>query len=223
MYIKSLTLLSSDLDAQLEFYSHKMGFEVKAINEKELIISAGRTELVFRKSVSQPFYHYCFLVPANKLEEALEWAQARMELIETEDGFRVESNSSWKAHSFYFLDGNGNIAEFISHYNLDNHSDELFSAQSIISINEIGCPSNDIPKLSSWIEENVGSKFWTGNTTRFGTNGDENGCFLLVNNEDKKTWYPTDKFSESASFEAEIEEDKSVTKLAFSAEGFGLI
>ena len=53
-------------------------------------------------------------------------------------------------------------------------------------------PSNDLVKLNEVLETDMESKLWTGNLDRFGANGTQNGLFLLVNYETKKTWFPTD-------------------------------
>jgi len=204
MHIKTLELDSSNLEAQQKFYVQQLGFTQNHYSEDSISVQAGRTELKFNKSSEQPYYHYCFLVPTNKLDDALAWVKERTEVIKIDGEYTVESNTEWNAKSIYFYDGNNNIIELIAHFNLDNSSDKKFSAQSVISVNEIGCPSADIHVLNQWFEK-------------------EEGCFLLVNNEVKDTWFPTDRFPESADFSAIISFEKKEYEMAFKGGKFSLI
>jgi len=159
MQIISLTLHSADLSAQQIFYVKKLGFAQNHYTDDELSVQSGKTELKFKFSSEQPYYHYCFLVPNNKLEEALNWIKEKTEVIKIDGEYMVESNSEWEANSIYFYDGNRNIIEFIAHFNLDNGSDKKFSAESVISVNEIGCPSTDISGLNNWLAQEIGTQF----------------------------------------------------------------
>jgi hypothetical protein len=122
---------------------------------------------------------------------------------------------SWHAESVYFYDGSGNIAEFIVRYDLHNDTKTPFDVSQIISVNEIGMPSNNSEKLNQELEEKINSKFWKGDLKRFATNGSQNGLFLLVNNEFKKEWFPTTIFPKSAPFEAEVDIDNTCHKIEF--------
>ncbi len=101
---------------------------------------------------------------------------------------------------------------------MKNELNGPFSEQQILNVNEIGAPSSNVEEMNSFLEQHTGSKFWTGDRYRFGTNGDEHGMFLLLNNKIKDSWFPTDIYPESAPFEIVVEVDGRETNLSF-AEG----
>jgi len=41
-------------------------------------LKIGWSELTFQKSDKEHKYHYCFLIPSNKLNQALEWIEKRI-------------------------------------------------------------------------------------------------------------------------------------------------
>ena len=61
-------------------------------------------------------YHYCFMVPSNKLQESIAWLKKRVELIKDEAGNEIQFSKSWNADAVYFYDGVGNVTKFIAHY-----------------------------------------------------------------------------------------------------------
>ncbi|MFT5513554.1 MAG: catechol 2,3-dioxygenase-like lactoylglutathione lyase family enzyme [Bacteroidia bacterium] len=194
MKIKALTLYTSKLSEQRIFFSDVFGFDILDESRSNFSIQVGHTKLTFKASETEFIYHYCFLIPSNKLNASIKWLQSRLEVITYEDGRIIEPGpKDWNADSVYFLDPAGNILEFIVRYDLKNHnSKRSFDISQLLCINEIGIPSNDLVKLNSVLETEMGSKLWTGNLDRFGANGTQNGLFLLVNYETKKTWFPTD-------------------------------
>ena len=52
-------------------------------------------------------------------------------------------------------------------------------------------PTSNIEKTNNELQENFGTKFWKGNLQRFGTNGNQEGIFLLPNYKIKEFWFPT--------------------------------
>lgn len=218
MKIKTLTLLSNDLESQKTFYRDILGFTLSNESSESFTLSIGWSKLTFKKSKEKYYYHYCFLIPSNKFEEAYEWFSERMDIVSQEEETKFDF-ISWNAKSFYFYDGNGNIAECIVRYDLDNLADSSFNLSQLLCVNEIGAPSNNILKMNEILESQTGSVFWKGNFSRFGTNGDNEGLFLLVNNEVKKIWFPTQVPTQVSPFKAEIETGKGVFNISFSREG----
>ena len=127
-----------------------------------------------------------------------------MDIIEIEPGRIIQRFEDWNADSIYFYDGSGNLAEFIVRYSLDNKSDKDFTTSSMLCVNEIGLATNDIGKASQHLEDETNLPFWKGDKIRFGTNGDENGLFLLPNYDLKKEWFPVDMKIVPSPFQAII-------------------
>ena len=53
--------------------------------------------------------------------------------------------------------------------------------------------------------ENFGTEFWKGDIKRFGTNGSQEGLFLLPNYEIKDIWFPTKIKIKPEPFEIQFE------------------
>jgi len=207
MRIKKLELLTDSLDQQKSFYADTLGLDIIGSSDVQFSVCVGWSQFVFRQSEVSHHYHYCFLIPSNQLQEAQEWVSNRVDLIEIESGRYTQWFENWNAESFYFCDPSGNIAECIVRYDLQNESDKTFDQSSLLCVNEIGLPTNDIAKTSTMIQEKVGSTFWKGDQSRFGTNGNEEGVFLLPNYNVKDTWFPTKTTVECSPFVATIEQD----------------
>jgi catechol 2,3-dioxygenase-like lactoylglutathione lyase family enzyme len=212
MKIIELTIFTNKLKEQMDFYSKTLGFKVISKNNFEFEVQIGYSKLKFKKSEIDFKYHYCFLIPSNLLIEAIGWIKKRTNLIEIENGVFTQNFESWNADSIYFYDGGGNLAEFIVRKDLKNDDNGIFDISKILCVNEIGMPTNDISKINSQLENEMNSMFWRGDKERFGTNGTQDGLFLLVNNLKKDTWYPTEVRTQSSPFEAKV---KIADKLYF--------
>ncbi len=71
MKIKQLTLFTNNLDQQNIFYKNFAESNFITESKNEFTINIGWTELKFKASITNYKYHYCFLIPSNKLEEAI--------------------------------------------------------------------------------------------------------------------------------------------------------
>lgn len=129
----------------------------------------------------------------------------KVQIIDIKDGKKVQSFDTWNAASFYFHDASGNIAEFIVRYDLKNEIAGNFDISQIICINEIGMPTKNIQKLNDQLIADLRTDFWKGDLTRFGTNGSQEGIFLLPNYDLKNLWFPTEIKIKPEPFEAIIE------------------
>ncbi len=215
MKIKSLTLFTNKLSKQQDFYTKTLGFELLDEAQDSFVIQVGFTKLKFKLRTKHYKYHYCFLIPSNKLSESISWLQERLELIKIEEERVIQHFENWNADSVYFYDGAGNLAEFIVRYDLKNENQEAFSLSHILSVNEIGMPTHNVAKMNAQLEDKLNSKFWKGDLERFGTNGTQNGLFLLVNNEVKETWFPTELETQSSPFEATVDVAGTVFDIKF--------
>jgi catechol 2,3-dioxygenase-like lactoylglutathione lyase family enzyme len=215
MKIKRLTLLTKDLKGQKDFYSKTLGFTVVEVDEDSFAVQVGWSILTFISNQTEHFYHFCFLVPSNKLNESLIWMQKRTEIVEVEKGEYIVHFKTWNAHSFYFYDASGNIAEFIVRHDLENGTNTPFDINQVICVNEIsfaatfggGLGTNDPKAINSKLEQEIGSKFWKGDLERFATNGSLEGIFLLPNYEIKDVWFPTVMKIKPEPIQASIEND----------------
>lgn len=205
MKIKELQLFTNQLEKQKEFFLNVLGCELYENTEHEFCLNIGWSKLKFVQSDSIHLYHYCFLIPSNKLHEALAWMNSRTATVDLENGEKIVHFEDWNAESFYFYDGGGNIAEFIVRYDLKNEIDSAFDLDKIIGVNEIGLGTTDIEKVNYDLEEKTGSLLYKGDLTRFGTNGSDEGMFLIPNYNLKETWFPTEIKIKAEPFESIVE------------------
>ncbi len=205
MKFKYLKLYTNKLELEKKFYSEILGFKIIDGNSDFFSLKIGWSELSFEKSEIEHKYHYCFLLPSNKINEALEWMGKRTEIIDIENGRKIENFKSWNADSFYFYDASGNIAEFIVRYDLKNNIESEFDISEVLGVNEIGIGTKDVQKINNQLQAELGIKFWKGDLKRFGTNGSQEGIFLLPNYNLKEIWFPTSIKIKPEPFEATIE------------------
>lgn len=52
-------------------------------------------------------------------------------------------------------------------------------------------PTLDIKKINQQLIDTLETSFWKGDLKRFGTNGSQDGLFLLPNYSKKDIWFPT--------------------------------
>ena len=97
------------------FYGGRLGLETRR-SLGRLIITAGDTQIVFSedRQASDPFYHFAFNIPENKIVAAREWQLARSPLLPIPERNRaaglppdIVDYSHWNAHSIFFLDPGG--------------------------------------------------------------------------------------------------------------------
>ena len=100
MKIKKLELYTHKLEEEKIFYAEQLGFDIIDQTKDSFTVSIGWSELTFIKSASQHIYHYCFLIPSNKLTEAQNWVEERVELIEIQKGEYIQNFEDWNADSF---------------------------------------------------------------------------------------------------------------------------
>lgn len=218
MKIQKLKLYTNKLDLEKKFYVETLGFELIENTSTFFTLKIGWSELTFEKSEKDHKYHYCFLIPSNKLIQAMEWMEKRVGIIEVEEGKKTQRFENWNADSFYFYDASGNIAEFIVRHDLNNISDVDFDISKVLCVNEIGMPSKDVEKTNRELQEKFETQFWKGDIKRFATNGSQEGLFLLPNYEIKKTWFPTSLRLKPEPFEIVFEHNGKRHSMIFDKE-----
>jgi hypothetical protein len=70
MEILTLKLFSKNIIHQEAFYQH-LGFTTKRLHSTSLNLQAGKTVLHFAKAEKKFQYHFAFLIPTGKIEEAI--------------------------------------------------------------------------------------------------------------------------------------------------------
>lgn len=167
-------------------------------------ISVGRTRLKFQELAdgSQDYghYHYAFNIPEHRFEEGKAWLSGKVALMKmevenplalAEIGSTTVFFDKWDAHSCYFRDADGNIAELIARHVLKEQDVEVssalpFSYAHLQCVSEVAVASTDVlatvaelstlssnlqPFLSSTIQPN---QF-------FCAVGDDEGLIIVMN------------------------------------------
>lgn len=102
MRIKELTLYTNKLAEQKHFFENIFGFTVHQLNKDMISIQVGWTKFIFKQNNNESqLYHYCFLIPANKLHEAIQWVESKIGLVKTQDDEKIVHYENWNARSFY--------------------------------------------------------------------------------------------------------------------------
>ncbi|MCK0107894.1 glyoxalase [Flavobacteriaceae bacterium S0825] len=215
MKIKDLFLYTNKFESEKRFYSEILGFKIHKETIDSFTLKIGWSKLTFIKSDKAYKYHYCFLIPSNKLESAMQWMEKRTRVIDIENGRKTQRFETWNADSFYFFDASGNIAEFIVRHDLKNQSLKSFSIEDVVCVNEIGLPTTSIETSNTFLEKELDSYFWKGDKLNFGTNGTQEGLFLLPNYKTRTKWFPTNLRVEPSPFKAVIESNSVLYDFEF--------
>ncbi|MGG9960730.1 VOC family protein [Ferruginibacter sp. SUN106] len=197
MDILGIEIQTGDLNATASFYADVLGMQLANKTPNAVSFSAGQSTLTFIQSIHlNPTYHFAFNIPHNKLDEAIQWAKAKLSLIATADNGIVADFKSWNAKAIYFYDNNKNIVEFIARFDLADVTDKPFDISSIQSISEIGIVTDaPIVLADQLILNNKLPVFTKGTKSKeFVTLGNDNGLFIIV--ETNRKWYPTQQQAE---------------------------
>ncbi|NNE76501.1 MAG: VOC family protein, partial [Pricia sp.] len=158
-------------------------------------------------------YHFAINIPANKIQEALEWTKARVAILK-EGPEEIQDFRSWNAEAFYFYDVDKNIVELIARKNLNNASNEKFGPDQFLELSEIGLPTTDIEKEFDILHRLTGIKVYDGTFDRFCAIGDENGLFICID-KDKKDWFPTNDKAFASAFEIRFSVKKATYRFVY--------
>jgi hypothetical protein len=120
--------LSAPADLR-DFYGGELGVPL----DGDAIV-VGETRLSFRVADGGAFYHFALLVPGDRFDAALAWAEKRVELLG--DVFEFDN---WDASAVYFHDPAGNIVELIAHRGLEEAgSARAFTGAELAGCSELG-------------------------------------------------------------------------------------
>lgn len=194
--ITALRLLTAaPLASMKTFYCDLIGFERIAESPTELSIRTGQTLLTFVKTdapVQQPFYHFAFNIPENKILAAYEWQKAKTPLVMPRPGAMNEWRTKghpkeiynfqhWNAHAIFFLDPAANLVEYIARHELANAAPEAgFSAKDLLYASEIGFVVDAPNQEASHFQQHLNLLPYLGNSATFQPMGDAHGLLLLL-------------------------------------------
>lgn len=179
---RTIRLQSIRLDEQAAFYSKTLGLPVRQ-QDGGLRVTAGSTTLEFAPAPpgSQPFYHFAFNIPENRLEDSMKWLRPRCPILQRpNEAGEIYHFANWNAHSCYFLDAGGNLLEFIARHTLPNASRAGFDSDSLLSVSEIGLVTQSVPEIAERLKSGFAVQSYCNGSNEFMPMGNEHGLFILV-------------------------------------------
>lgn len=186
--IRALRLKTHVLAAVRDFYTRNFGFAVMAESADRVALQAGRTRLEFEqvRDGSQPFYHFAFNIPENKLEKARPWLAERVPILRhARNGNEVIHFEQWNAHSLFFNDPAGNLGELIARHTLPNAAPGGFAAGDILYASEIGMVPPDQAGFFAELRERLQISAYLDSGSFL---GDEYGILIVIPKEVR--WIP---------------------------------
>lgn len=180
--IARLRLRTHRLAELRAFYHEKLHFPIREQSRDSITFQAGTTALTFvqtEEKESQPFYHFAFNIPENKLPLAKEWLARRTPLA-LRDGEAVFHFPNWNAHSIYFGDPAGNLGELIARHNLPNARSGAFTPEEILYASEIGLVVEDVPAAVRELKSRLGLQTYRQGSNVFEPVGDEHRLLIVA-------------------------------------------
>jgi hypothetical protein len=134
-------------------------------------------------------YHFAFNIPANQFGDAKAWISYRQPLLRDVEDNDEFVPKTWNSQSVYFKDAAGNVLEFIARHTIQNASSGIFNESWILSISEIGLPSEDVVGWANDICKTLNkSPYKQYPDKNFTPVGDEDGLLILLLKE--RIWMP---------------------------------
>lgn len=207
MRIQSIRLLTKDTEKLKSFYADLLGLPILNNSATEFTVSAGESCLTFEQAEDagdSPFYHFAFDIPANQIDESIQWLgskQISLNLLPTHA--YQNYSSTWDATSIYFDDPSGNVVEFIGRHSLKNDEESAFTNRSLLNISEIGLVVHDVQTTVEYLNNNLRLGRYKDSNRSFAAVGDENGLFIL--SARNRVWLGSQKQAEIFKTEVTIE------------------
>ncbi|MBI3844400.1 MAG: twin-arginine translocation signal domain-containing protein [Planctomycetes bacterium] len=164
------------------FYVEKLECPILEESKESITFGAGGTKITFTSvDAGDPYYHFAFNIPENKLALSKDWIRPRSAILKRPDGSEEYFFPSWNANSIYFNDPAGNILEFIARHNLKNADSGPFSAKDILYASEIALVVDDVVATASASKAELGlSPFGGAPSADFSAVGDDHRLLIIV-------------------------------------------
>ncbi len=224
-FIRALQLeTSASFDVLVNFYHGKIGFPIIEKSNRFVTFAAGMTQITFQKTKdpkSQPFYHFAFNIPQNKILKARNWQIQRSGLIPTPNHMLdpnfpndIRHFRNWNAHSIFFWDPAGNLLEYIARHDLGNTKKGPFSTSDILYASEIALIVDDVNREAKQISNALKIQQYLAGSEKFRAMGDENGLLLLMKKGRVWAWH-TDQAKSTNIFSTQVKTFDSSHSYAF--------
>ncbi len=193
--LSHLRLETAALDAMRRFYGETLGLPVLAQREDQFTVVAGGTRITFSRvasgdgqdaAASEPFYHFAFNIPEDKILAAHDWQRKRTPLIAAPERLcdarypnDVIDYAHWNAHSIFFWDPGGNLVEYIARHDLRNGAPGPFTSADVLYASEIAFVADDVPAMGRQIQTAFDLPQYRGGSDQFRAIGDELGLLLV--------------------------------------------
>ena len=196
MILQEIRLQTNRLFPLYHFYKNVLELPVTDDSDAHFTIHAGLSKLIFEKTedpLDYPNYHFAFNIPSNRIQEAHDWLKERTELLWIEDyQSYITDFRGWNAHSVYFLDPAGNIAELIARADLNDIINEPFSSKHIRNVSEIGVvfPEPGFKRSIEQLLKDHKLEYFSKQPPleKFCAIGNDEGLFIIV--PENRSWYP---------------------------------
>jgi catechol 2,3-dioxygenase-like lactoylglutathione lyase family enzyme len=173
-------------------------------------IRIGETVLRFAPADDDPFYHFALLVPGDRFDAALTWAQGRVDLLGD-----VWESDAWSSRAVYFHDPAGNIVELIAHHGVDEDGrSDGFAAEELAGFSELGIVGDRRALLTRL--ETAGLELWDGELdepNRLAFVGEKGRTLILA--PPGRGWVPTGRPAMPHPIELVLEIDGTRMPLEF--------
>jgi hypothetical protein len=165
--------------------------------------------------IQEPFYHVAFAIPNNKLKEALAWIEQRTPILLYLEKEQIADFKGWNAKAFYFHDGQQNILEFITHFDLKTNDQKPFSAASVETICEIGIVTENVSETCELLKTKYKVPYFSKGPllNDFAVMGDSHGLFII--SKTNRGWLPTQRPAEKFPVQVKIEAEGTDKELSF--------
>lgn len=189
MKIKEITLFTTDIQKQKQFYKDVLEFELIFDSCEKIVLKTGKSILSFEYKLQAKPTHLAFNIPFNSIDSALSWLKQRTSILPFQNQ-QIVRFDSWKAEAVYFYDADHNIIEFIARERLGIKNERPFSPCEIISIGEIAIATDAIEPVYKQINSLHPIPVFDGDFSRFCALGNDDGLFIIID-KNKKSWVPT--------------------------------
>jgi hypothetical protein len=190
-------------DELRDFYVERLEFDAEDRDRgRDLVtvrIGSGILRFSEADSDAAPFYHFAFLVPGDRFEEAHRWLAERAQLLpHPKTGNVILDFDNWNALACYCLDPVGNIVELIAHRGVsETRTQQAFGGSALVGFSELGLVVPDKAASAAQLEQERGLHVWDGEVNhpqRLAFVGERARTFIL--SPIGRGWFPTDRPAE---------------------------